>query len=166
MAIAGLGGVGHLGIHVADIDRSLEFYCGLLGMELLARFDESDEVVRSAVGYPDASLKTAHLRIPESDLFMEVIEYVAPEGEAIDPQPANSGTVHLTFYVDDLQAAYDELVAAGVEPAGRVTDIPDQDRENGPIAALPHLHEIIGGRTCYMKDPDGIRVELMQRRSA
>ena len=162
MTISGLGGVGHLGIHVSDIDQSLHFYRDLLGMEQIARFDESDDVVRGVVGYPDASLKTAHLRIPDSDLFMEVIEYVAPVGTPVDPQPANPGTVHLTFFVDDLQSAYDELVAAGVKPAGRVTDIPDADRENGPLASMPHIHRIIGGKSVYMTDPDGIRVELMQ----
>jgi hypothetical protein len=78
---------------------------------------------------------------------MEVIEYVAPQGTAVDPQPANPGTAHLTFYVDDLQRAYDEVVAAGVEPAGRVTDIPEADRENGPLASMPHLHRIVGGKS-------------------
>ncbi len=80
----------------------------------------------------------------------------------LNPQPANPGTTHLTFYVEDLQSAYDELVAAGVEAAGRVTDIPDADRENGPLADLPHIHRIVGGKSVYMADHDGIRIELIE----
>lgn len=155
-------GPSHFGVHVSDLERSLAFYRDLLGMEQVARFDESDEVVRSAVGYADASLKTAHLKIPNSEMFMEIIEYVSPRGTPVDPQAANPGTTHLTFYVDDLQRTYDELVAAGVQPVGTITDVPNADRKNGPVADMPHLHRIIGGKTVYMQDPDGIRVELMQ----
>ena len=162
MSAIRLRGLDHVVLRVRDVERSLAFYRDLLGMEELARFDESDDVVRSVVGYPDASLRTAHLRIPNSDLFMEVIEYVAPDGTPVDPQPANPGTTHLTFYVEDLRSVYDKLVAAGVRPAGRVTEIPDGDRENGPLAGMPHLHRIVGGKSVYMTDPDGIRIELIE----
>jgi hypothetical protein len=34
------------------IERSFYFYCNLLTMEQIGRFDESDEIVRSVVGLP------------------------------------------------------------------------------------------------------------------
>lgn len=162
MALKGLGEVGHFGVPVSNIERSLAFYSDLLGMEELARFEGSDDVVRSVVGYPNVSLKTAH-EDPKLRDIHEVIEYMSPEGRLVDPQPANPGTTHLTFFVNDLQQTYDDLVAAGVQPAGQVTDIPGADQENGRIADMPHLHRIIGGKSVYMRDPDGIRVEFIQR---
>jgi len=42
--------IGHVHLKVADLDRSLRFYCGVLGFELMQRFDSSAAFV-SAGGY-------------------------------------------------------------------------------------------------------------------
>lgn len=39
----------HIGLKVADMDRSLAFYCGILGLELLRRRARGDAGVESAV---------------------------------------------------------------------------------------------------------------------
>jgi catechol 2,3-dioxygenase-like lactoylglutathione lyase family enzyme len=163
--ITGVKEMGHFGIHVQDVERSLAFYRDLLGMEQVAYFEESDQTVRDVTGYPDGELKTAHLRVPNSDMFMEIIKYEQPKGTPVDPQPANPGTVHLAFFVDDLQATFDRLIAAGVEPAGRVTDIPlslMEERIAGETQWPGNLQRLIGGKAVYIRDPDGIRVELDQ----
>ncbi|MFO7823566.1 MAG: VOC family protein [Cyclobacterium sp.] len=43
-------GIGHVHLKVADIQRSLDFYCGLLGFEITSRYGE-DAVFISAGGY-------------------------------------------------------------------------------------------------------------------
>jgi catechol 2,3-dioxygenase len=42
--------IGHVHLKVADLDRALRFYCGVLGFELMQRFDSSAAFV-SAGGY-------------------------------------------------------------------------------------------------------------------
>ena len=42
--------IGHIHLKVADIDRSLDFYCGILGFELMQRFGDSAAFI-SAGGY-------------------------------------------------------------------------------------------------------------------
>jgi catechol 2,3-dioxygenase len=42
--------VGHIHLKVADIDRSLDFYCGVLGFELMQRYGPSAAFI-SAGGY-------------------------------------------------------------------------------------------------------------------
>lgn len=42
--------IGHVHLKVADLDRALGFYCGVLGFELMQRFDSSAAFV-SAGGY-------------------------------------------------------------------------------------------------------------------
>jgi catechol 2,3-dioxygenase-like lactoylglutathione lyase family enzyme len=54
------------------------------------------------------------------------------------------GAAHLAFVVGDIQAAYEELTAEGVEFLSE----PNTDR--------------YGERWVYFRDPDGITVELMQ----
>lgn len=43
-------GIGHVHLKVADIDRSLNFYCGLLGFEITTRYGK-DAAFVSAGGY-------------------------------------------------------------------------------------------------------------------
>ena len=63
-----IDGARHAGITVSDLDRSLEFYCGLLGLELLwRRLYEEPEITR-IVGVPEATgLEIAMLRVPGKD---------------------------------------------------------------------------------------------------
>jgi len=42
--------IGHVHLKVADVDRALEFYCGVLGFELMQRYGE-DAAFVSAGGY-------------------------------------------------------------------------------------------------------------------
>ncbi len=42
--------IGHVHLKVADLDRSLQFYCGLLGFEIMQRYGDS-AVFISAGGY-------------------------------------------------------------------------------------------------------------------
>lgn len=42
--------IGHVHLKVADLDRALDFYCGVLGFELIARFDDGAAFI-SAGGY-------------------------------------------------------------------------------------------------------------------
>lgn len=43
-------GIGHVHLKVADVDRALEFYCGVLGFELMLRYGP-DAAFISAGGY-------------------------------------------------------------------------------------------------------------------
>src|ERR1700721_373833 len=42
--------IGHVHLKVADLERALGFYCGILGFELMQRFDSSAAFI-SAGGY-------------------------------------------------------------------------------------------------------------------
>ena len=49
-------GLWHFSFTVSDLDRSLEFYCGLLGMQLRLEQRQANPYTRRLVGYPDAIL--------------------------------------------------------------------------------------------------------------
>ena len=140
----------HAGLHVSDLERSLEFYVGQLGLEVVAKFVANDPGTRAVIGEPDADLNMAILRLPGTNAYLEVIEYQnAPGRHPVDPQQANAGTCHIAFYVDDLDATWSKLEAAGSKLVStRVLDVP-----NGPME---------GGKVIYCTDPDGIRVEFLE----
>ena len=69
-------GARHAGITVSDLDRSLAFYGGQLGLELLWRRLYEEPETRGIVGVPEATaFDIALLRVPGSDLELELIEY-------------------------------------------------------------------------------------------
>lgn len=143
-----LDGVSHFGIQVADLERSVRFYGGLLGLELVTRWVRDQEYIRELVGYPGVELHVAVFRLPRSDAFLEILEYRNVERTPVDPSTANPGTAHFCLYVQDLDGLYARLSAEGV-------------RFVSPVKS-PDVGPNRGGKAVYMIDPDGIRVELLE----
>ena len=142
-------GCEHIGIQVRDVARSARFYEEHLGFTLVARFSKSEPYVQRVVGYhPDVTLEIAMLAIPGTEVQLEILEYRGVARTPVDTSTANPGTAHFSLFVDDLDALYARLRSAGVEFVSEV-----QTATAGPLA---------GGRLVYMKDPDGIRVELVE----
>lgn len=91
--------IGHVHLKVADIDRALEFYCGVLGFELTQRFG-GDAAFISAGGYHHhIGLNTWESR------------------GGRPPQPGTTGLYHLAILYPTRAALADalrRLVAAGI----------------------------------------------------
>lgn len=146
-----IAGPRHAGVTVSDLDRSLEFYCGSLGMELLWRrlYEEPD--INRIVGVPGATgFDIAMLRIPGSELELELLEYRGCERHSGSARPCDYGTGHFAVFVDDIEAAYDDLRVRGVA-----------FRSDGPVEMSGGENR--GGKSLYSLDPDGYVVELHER---
>lgn len=146
-------GIWHFSFTVSNLDRSVEFYCGLLGLEAITRQTQKNEYTAKLVAMPGADLKVAMLRVAgwpagPSRHHLELVEYVHPRGVKADVATNNTGAPHLAFVVEDLQAEYERLTAAGVRFKSDPVD----------IAAGVNT----GGRTVYFLDPDDITLELSQ----
>ena len=149
-----LSGIWHTSFTVSDLDRSLEFYCGLLGLEVLTQQVQHNEYTARLVAYPDAHLKVAMLRIPgafagPSKHLLELVDYVHPRGEKTDVATNRPGAPHLAFVTEDIHADYDRLKAAGV-----------RFKAESPIEIVAGVNQ--GGFTVYLLDPDDITLELAQ----
>ncbi|MDT0203156.1 VOC family protein [Nocardioides sp. AE5] len=139
----------HIGIQVEDLDRSIAFYAGALGFELRERFIKSEPYLQELVGCPGAELDIAIMGIPSTEVELEILEYRRVARRAVDPNTANPGTGHFCLFVTDL----DEIVERAHEFGGGSVS-PVQTSTAGPVA---------GSRLVYLTDPDGIRVELVER---
>jgi lactoylglutathione lyase len=138
----------HAGITVQSLEASLAFYRDSLGFEVVFAWNPTEPYIGQLLGYPHVDLHSVILRIPGSDLFLELLEYRAAPKAPIDPANANPGTVHLAFYVDDLDTLYATLKGKGVASLSE------------PVT--PTIGPNKGGKAVYMIDPDGVRVELIQ----
>ncbi len=148
--MAGIDRPHHMGIQVADLERSLGFYRDILGFEVVFQWNPQAEYIRTITGSPDADIHAAILRLPKSDVFLEILEYRNVDKAPVDTRTANPGTAHLAFFVADCVALYEELTAKGVPSV------------SPPVT--PTIGPNTGGRAVYMIDPDGIRVEFITTR--
>tara|TARA_R110002126_G_scaffold10615_8_gene48887 strand:- start:1614 stop:2066 length:453 start_codon:yes stop_codon:yes gene_type:complete len=125
----------HTMLRVHDLDRSLDFYVGILGMTLLRRKDYPDgKFTLAFVGYGGESGHT-------------VIELTHNWGD--DPYDLGNGYGHIAIGVDDIYATCDALATAGAKVI----------RPAGPMKADPAI--VIA----FIEDPDGYKVELIQTAS-
>ena len=147
--MAGIERVHHTGYTVSDLDNSLAFYRDLLGCEVLATQEKEGGYLAAIVGHPDAHVRMAHLRVPGGEHVIELFEYIAPEGHKADVAPRNVGASHLCFVVDDLPVTYEWLREQGVDSFVS----PQIEVDTGVNR---------GGYALYLRDPDGITVELFQ----
>tara|TARA_Y100000588_G_scaffold248777_1_gene263292 strand:- start:363 stop:839 length:477 start_codon:yes stop_codon:yes gene_type:complete len=140
----------HLGLTVSDIERSIEFYRDVLGMELVGRRPcvEQDYVGRQT-GYPGLKLSVASFRACAGNAqSIEMVQYLTEAGAAADPSTNRAGNSHLCLRVDDLRAAHADLSAQGVRFKSAPVEI-----THGPNR---------GGLVVYLHDPDGYTLELFQ----
>jgi catechol 2,3-dioxygenase-like lactoylglutathione lyase family enzyme len=145
-----LQSVHHLGLTVADIERSIIFYRDTLGMTLIRRRPHVDDnYVGQQTGYPEVVLNVASFKVsPDSPVSLEVVQYMNHAGPPAETATNRAGNSHLCLTVDDLRACYCALQAQGVHfKSDPVT-----------ITAGPNK----GGLVVYFYDPDGYTLELFQ----
>lgn len=123
----------HTMVRVADIDASLHFYCDLLGLREVRR--KENEKGRFTLIF---------LAAPEDTDSSESVQ--APELELTynwDPEEYHGGRNfgHLAYRVDDIYALCQKFLDAGVE-----VNRPPRD-----------------GHMAFVKSPDGISFELLQK---
>lgn len=142
-------GLNHVGFAVADLDRSIVFYEVLLGTPLLLRKTWDVPYVGDIVGYPNVVMDGAFFQLPYG-VILELVEYQQPYQGVVDTESYNAGNAHLCLVTDDMEADYARLRGSGYDTFRSPQPV--------PIPWGPYK----GGRACYLRDPDGISIELLE----
>ena len=58
-----------------SLERSIAFYRDVLGLELVFQWNPQAPYISELVGYPDVDLHGAILRVPGTDVCLELLEY-------------------------------------------------------------------------------------------
>lgn len=142
-------GIHHTSHSVSDMDRSLRFYRDLLGMEVVLDTEMEGEMLEREVALEGARLRLVELA-SGGQTMLELLEYYEPKPRpwADDLRPCDAGAHHIALTVEDIHAAYEGLLEAGV-----AFTAPPQEVDAGFFA---------GHRTVYAYDPDHLIVELWQ----
>ncbi|OCC24448.1 hypothetical protein MB02_07690 [Croceicoccus estronivorus] len=137
----------HRGICVSDLATAERFYRDALGFEEHLDYGilEGADMERT-MELPGVRLRAKMLRHPSGPVI-ELLHFLEPE--ASGPRERNSalgyGLFHISFYVDDIDAAAQKVRDAG---GAVIEETRVQDPDSGIILL-------------YCTDPDGVRVELM-----
>ncbi len=147
-------GVGNFIHVVADLDKSIEFYRDVIGLQLTGApgphgFSAS-AVVSSLYDATGKESRVASLRIPSSDMAVEIVEFKDIASSPARPRVQDPGAITLRLTVRDLDAvmarvkqAKTPIITTGGEPVAL----------NGSAGKT---------REVVVRDPDGIYVRLMQ----
>ncbi|QLH39617.1 MAG: VOC family protein [Defluviicoccus sp.] len=126
----------HTMVRIGDLDRSLDFYCGKLGLREMRRFD--NEAGRYTLVYLAAPQDEARAHADSAPLLELTYNWDEHEYQG----GRNFG--HLAFAVSDIYATCQQLMDSGV-----VINRPPRD-----------------GRMAFIRSPDGISIELLQAGNA
>lgn len=143
----------HIGLCVADIERSKAFYKEALGFVEGAVFD-ANNAVNNLLGLDGNVEMTSQMMILDT-FVVELIYFKEPRAFAVEGLRAMNqlGMTHLSFVVDEVDSAAAHLVACGATllPSTRTTvDFPGSDPT-----------ELV-----FLTDPDGNRIELYKPSSS
>jgi catechol 2,3-dioxygenase-like lactoylglutathione lyase family enzyme len=117
-----LRGMEHIGMSVPDLDQAVDFFCDVIGCELLYRHGPySDDTegaenwnVRYVGLHPRTVVNIAMLRCGNG-ANLEIFEFAAPDQNRRMPRFSDVGGAHYCFYVEDMDAAVAYLRERGVE---------------------------------------------------
>jgi len=129
----------YTGIRVKDMDESLRFYTEVLGMVIVEPLQKTTPTKGSVV-----TLKSAN-----SEQLLELNHY--EEGSPFNSPYVNGEDLdHIAFDVEDLEATMKELKQKGIE-----------------VVVEPYkIGREIGWKEAYVKDPNGIWIEFLERKSS
>ncbi len=147
----GIMRVNHINIVVADMERSLAFYVGLLGMRVTFEAELTGEWIETVSGLPGATARCVFCQPSGGGTRFELLHYQTPPGQALPENAlANTrGLRHVALEVDDLDALCARLQAANTLFVS-------------PPVPVPFSVMGIRKRLCYLRDPDGALVEIAE----
>jgi len=138
--------VHHVGFTVSDLERSLGFWEGALGMRQVMRQERRGGYLEAIVKEPDCYVLQCQLELAEGGTRVELFQYVQPEGATVHTRPRDVGFAHVAVRCDDVAPLLERLVAAGGTAFGEIVEVDGGANK--------------GAKAVYVRDPDGHVLEL------
>ncbi|WP_097976936.1 VOC family protein [Streptomyces sp. gb14] len=142
----------HVGIAVADLDRSVQFYRTLTGREPIVSHEhihgQGFAETEGLSGHAEVRYATFNLE----NIGIDLIEFQAPQGEPSNPAANRPGSAHLCFHVEDVDATCKRIIDAGIPLLGEPYTFAE-----GEVTP----DDAVGTRVAYFNDPDGTNLEII-----
>jgi lactoylglutathione lyase len=140
--------IGHIGVCVTDMERSLGFYQHGLGFEVIREWDFAGKNWGRLLEVDDLNLHSKLLQ--RETMSIELLHFLSPPPTgSSERRPWNQiGFAHLAVWVDDIDVEGENLQRHG----GHIIESTRTTFDH------PNLH----GRWLICTDPDGTRIELVE----
>lgn len=134
-------GLGHVAIKVKDVERAMAFYSGVLGLREMLR-----------LYHDDGSLFLVYVQVTDNE-YIEIFPNAANDRA---PGIHANGVHHFCLRVDEIETTVEKLRAKNTRfvawGEGGLNPVEEPVISNG----------LDGNRQCWIEDPDGNRIELME----
>jgi catechol 2,3-dioxygenase-like lactoylglutathione lyase family enzyme len=137
----------HTSFTVDDIDRAVAFWSGVMGFKVNDLSPRTQPWLGEVVGSPGATCRIAHMT--GHGLHLEFIDYDDMPDDNVFGPATRTGAAHVAFHVDDIESFCEEMLAGGATKLGSIA-LCGSDAQSAGCLAI------------YMKDPEGIIVELVE----
>ena len=145
-----ISSIRHVGIVVRNLDESIKFYCGILGLSIYKRhIEKPGQFIDKLVGINNVELEWVKVIIPNGGLI-ELLQYHShPDPDVFCNavmSPSNRlGCSHISLTAKNLSRLYHELIENGYKC------------KSEPLLSSDGKVMIL-----YCHDPDGIILELIE----
>lgn len=138
-------GIRHIGLVVANLEKSLDFWCNAMGFNVVRKLDEYGPHIDAMMGLKSVRVTTAKLSAPDGNL-LELLQFHShPDRLKWEGTPYTTGLTHIALAVKDLSETCQRLKKLGVS-------FPS-DPQISPDGAV---------KVIYASAPDGVLLELVE----
>lgn len=137
-------GVHHIGLTVSDIQQSFDWYTKMFDLKPGPLNHGIGDGLSRGVQLEDVELTFSMVEIGSTRI--EFLQYHNPEGKPFELRNCDIGATHVCLQVDDMDTAFRELTEKGA-----VFNAPPVTLTEGDLA---------GSQWAYLRDPDGIQLEI------
>lgn len=139
-----------VGITVADMDRSIAFYSGVLSFKTVSDSEVTGDVYEHLEGVFGVRMRAVRMQLGGE--FIDLTQYLAPTGRPlpVDSRSNDRWFQHIAIITSDMDRAYSWLHQNHVQHASPAPQrLPDWNKNAAGIEAF------------YFKDPDGHSLEVL-----
>ena len=138
--------VRHFGIVVSNLEKSLHFYEGLLGLSATRDMVEEGEFIDAILGLKNVKVRTVKMKAENGDTLVELLEYASHQGKKRENYEIfDLGASHVAFTVENVEKEYRKLQEQGVV-----------------FTCEPQVSPDGKAKVTFCVDPDGVPIELVQ----
>lgn len=135
----------HAGIVVSEMERSLRFYCDMLGLRVAVDQLETGPFIEEILAKPGVRVRTVKLSAVEGPTFIELLEFEGSAGGPASADLTRVGPTHAALTVENLESLHAALASGGV-----------------PFLSKPRVSPDGRARVAFCADPDGTMLELVE----
>jgi len=136
----------HFGLVVRDVDKSLDFYCRVLGLHVVRQMEESGDFIDAILARQQARVTTVKLRAENGPTLLELLHFRSPAAQdAGQPSLFCTGATHFAMTVENLRELYESL-----------------QRQGEIFLSAPQSSPDSGALVCFGRDPEGNLIEFVE----